>query len=196
MAWVLRKLKYHTRVSLLGFSFGARAVAGGLHLNAGGHIPGMADRADSESVAEMSGRYLPYRVGLIAPAIDQTWIESCGRHHQALDQVSHFVNMYNPRDPALRRFRFVDKESLPIAGGLTGFNLLTDTRSTFQTGRNVAEHMPPLKIEQFNCSATVGKTHDEQTYLGQCPYLNRMIDVLLWNTDPSDEIIQSLVSNN
>ena len=194
VAWVLNKLKHHSRVSVLGFSFGARAATGGLHLDAGGYIPGLHHVDDGEPNPETGTRYHPYRLGLIAPALDKKWLESCGLHRQALDQVSHFVNMYNTSDPALRRFRFIDRFSRPVAGGYTGFNVLTGSRSTFQLSRDGVEHLLPLKVEQFNCSSAIGGTHDEQMYLKGCGYFSRMADVLLWNVDPIDEIVPAVVS--
>lgn len=188
IAWLLQKLKRHPRVSLLGFSFGARAVTGGLHLDSGGHISNMSHTPDRDGSIEAGTRYLPYRIGLIAPAIDRNWLTSCGRHNRALDQVSHFVNMYNTSDPALRRFRFVDKYTKPTAGGYAGFNLSSNTPSNTTLGFS-------RQIQQFDCSYSIGATHDEQTYLGRCPHFNKMMDVLLWNTDPCDEFIEQLVSS-
>lgn len=65
VAWLLEKLGRHSEVSVLGFSFGARSVTGGLHLALGGSIPGFAHR----SVAPEDGVQSVYRVGLVAPCL-------------------------------------------------------------------------------------------------------------------------------
>jgi hypothetical protein len=178
LAWVLKQLRSQTRVSILAFSFGARAATGALHLDAGGRIPAMSWSGFD------SRREIPYRVGLIAPAIDKTWLDDCGRHQLALSHVSHFINMYNPRDPVLRRFRFIDRLTRPIAGGSAGFEGLTDATSTFNVTGGASENGSiGLSVKQFDCSRAIGSTHSEKSYLGECPYFQVMIDTLLWNTD-------------
>lgn len=178
LAWILNQLRSQTRVSILAFSFGARTATGALHLDAGGRIPAMTWNGFE------SKREVPYRVGLIAPAIDKTWLDDCGRHQLALSQVSHFVNMYNSKDPVLRRFRFIDRLTRPIAGGFAGFEGLTDATSTFNvTGGDAVNGGLGLSVKQFDCSRAIGSTHSEKSYLGECPYFQIMIDTLLWNTD-------------
>ena len=178
LAWILRQLRSQSRVSILAFSFGARTATGALQLDAGGSIPSL-----SMSKPE-SPRIFPYRVGLIAPAIDKTWLDDCGRHQLALSQVSHFINMYNSKDPVLRRFRFIDRLTRPIAGGFSGFEGLTDATSTFNvTGTPASNDGQGLLVKQFDCSRAIGSTHSEKSYLGECPYFQIMIDTLLWNTD-------------
>ncbi|MCU0715184.1 MAG: alpha/beta hydrolase [Pirellula sp.] len=178
LAWILKQLRSQSRVSILAFSFGARTATGALHLDAGGRIPAMSWNSFE------SKREIPYRVGLIAPAIDKTWLDDCGRHQLALSQVSHFVNMYNSKDPVLRRFRFIDRLTRPIAGGFSGFEGLTDATSTFNVTGGASENGGlGLSVKQFDCSRAIGSTHSEKSYLGECPYFQVMIDTLLWNTD-------------
>ncbi len=109
LAWILKQLRSQSRVSLLGFSYGARTVTGALHLDSGGFIPGLSYSHPQ------SNRELSYRLGLIAPAVDKKWLTPSGRYCCALTQVDGFVNLYNSRDPVLRRFRFIDSVTRPIA---------------------------------------------------------------------------------
>ncbi|AMV31467.1 Alpha/beta hydrolase family protein [Pirellula sp. SH-Sr6A] len=189
LAWILRQLRSQSRVSILAFSFGARTATGALHLDAGGSIPSLSmSQPDSP-------RLFPYRVGLIAPAIDKTWLDDCGRHQLALSQVSHFINMYNSKDPVLRRFRFIDRLTRPIAGGFAGFEGLTDATSTFNvTGTPTSNGGQGLLVKQYDCSRAIGSTHSEKSYLGECPYFQIMIDTLLWNTDDLGQRICDTVS--
>jgi len=171
VAWMLQRLRNEPQISLLGFSFGAKAVTGGLHLDAGGVIPGYstsphANRDDS----------LNYRLGLVAPAIDRHWIEKRGRHHLALTHVDSMINLYNSRDPILRRFRFLDRFSRPIAAGFAGFSgfeVLFDPRVTSPLAGQ-------SRIRQYDCGSVIGTTHSERSYYGECPYFRTMIHHLLW----------------
>ena len=171
MAWMLDRLKNEPQVSLLGFSFGARAVTGGLHLDAGGSIPGYAMAPNPTRDGAMR-----YRVGLVAPALDRNWLESNGRHREALTHVDSMINLYNSRDPILRRFRFIDRLSRPIAAGFAGFTgiaALADPRATSPlTGQS--------RVRQYDCGSVIGTTHSEKSYYGECPYFRTLIQHLLW----------------
>jgi hypothetical protein len=174
VAWILRELRSHPKVSLIGFSYGCRTVASALHIDAGGSVPGL------QSIEMRSPRTTPYRLGLIAPAVDKTWLTQSGRYSQALENVEGFVNLYNSRDPVLRRFRFIDRVSRPIAGGLTGFDGLYDPRS-------LSPLVSDKSSRQYDCGSIIGTTHSEKSYYGECPYFRLVIDNVLWN-EPSDEI--------
>lgn len=170
-AWMLSRLRQQTQVSVLGFSFGARTVTGGLHLNAGGSIPGF-----SQVPTCNDGVIRKYRVGLVAPAIDRNWIELNGRHRLALTNVDSLVNLYNSKDPILRRFRFLDRFARPIAAGFAGFagfEGISDPRATSPLAGQ-------SRIRQYDCGSVIGTTHSEKSYYGECPYFRMVIQHLLW----------------
>jgi hypothetical protein len=168
MAWMLRRLRDQPQVSILGFSFGARAVTGGLHLDAGGAIPGYMRFPSPDVDPEIR-----YRVGLVAPAIDRNWIETNGRHGLALTHVDSLINLYNSRDPILRRFRFLDRFVRPVAAGFAGFDSVSDpVVSSPLTGQS--------RIKQYDCGSVIGTTHSERSYYGECPYFRKLIQHLLW----------------
>jgi len=171
VAWMLQRLRNEPQVSLLGFSFGAKAVTGGLHLDAGGVIPCYSALPQANQDAS-----LKYRLGLVAPAIDRHWMEQIGRHHLALTHVDSMINLYNSRDPILRRFGFLDKFSRPIAAGFagfTGFDALLDPRVTSPLAGQ-------SRVRQYDCGSVIGTTHSEKSYYGECPYFRTMIQHLLW----------------
>ncbi|XZE19676.1 hypothetical protein SH449x_005002 [Pirellulaceae bacterium SH449] len=176
LAWILKQLRSQSRVSLLGFSYGARTVTGALHLDAMGTIPGLTLYSPAEP------RENPYRLGLIAPAVDKNWLTPYGRYCCALSQVDGFVNLYNSRDPVLRRFRFVDNASRPIAGGLNGFEGLSDPRSLTPLASGDSAN-----VRQYDCGAIIGTTHSEVSYFSKCPYFRGLLDNVLWNS-PSLEV--------
>jgi hypothetical protein len=171
VAWMLQRLRHEPQVSLLGFSFGARAVTGGLHLAAGGNLPGyMQPPVSNDSTVSR------YRLGLVAPAIDRNWIESNGRHRLAMTNVESLINLYNSKDPVLRRFRFIDRLSRPIAAGFSGFaglGVQFDPRATTPLAGQ-------SRIKQYDCGSVIGTTHSERSYYGECPYFRMLIDQLLW----------------
>ncbi|MCU0720340.1 MAG: alpha/beta hydrolase [Pirellula sp.] len=182
LAWILKQLQSQSRVSILGFSYGARTVTGALHLDAGGSIPGLSFMPPD------ARRSIPYRLGLIAPAVDKKWLTSSGRYSSALSQVDGFVNLYNSRDPVLRRFRFIDTVTRPIAGGLNGFDGLYDPRSVSPLAGGDADN-----VRQFDCGAIIGTTHSEKSYLGKCPYFRVLLDNLLWNPSHNDPACSSCI---
>ncbi|MEQ1830403.1 MAG: hypothetical protein ABL921_30880 [Pirellula sp.] len=169
VAWILSRLRDQPQLSILGFSYGARSVTGGLHLDAGGAIPGFA-----RSPFPDSGQSLQYRIGLVAPAIDRNWIESNGRHGLALTHVESLINLYNSRDPILRRYRFLDRLVRPVAAGFAGFEAVSNpVAASPLTGQS--------RIRQYDCGGVIGTTHSERSYYGQCPYFRLLVRHLLWN---------------
>lgn len=159
LARLLRSLPHLSQVSLLGFSLGARVVTGALHLDSGGTVDGQAIDT-SETIARQ-----PYRVSLAAPAVDRSWLQPCGRFGLAMQHVERLVNLYNSKDPVLRRFRFIDNAiTRPIAAGFAGF---VGVSSIADPGLN-----EPLanqdRVQQFDCSSALGSTHDERSYYTRC----------------------------
>ncbi len=173
-AWILDRLRGE-QIGILGFSYGARAVTGGLHLQSGGHIPGLCYvPATSVSQPIASPRY---HVGVVAPAIDRNWLTSHGRHGHAMDHVDAMVNLYNSRDPILRRFRFLDRLSRPVAAGFAGFTGI----ELFSNPRSVSPLSSQPRVQQFDCGSLIGTTHSERSYYGNCPHFANVIDNILWN---------------
>jgi hypothetical protein len=158
LAWLLESLSSCPEVSLLGFSYGARCVTGGLHLASGGTISGLQHTArhDGDGLQSM------YRVAFVAAAVDRNWMTPWGRHRQATQRIDGAISLFNSDDPVLQRFKFLDPSTRPKAAGHQGF---------------VAN---PL-IQQYDCSQCVGRTHDERTYYRECPHFVRILDHLFWN---------------
>lgn len=160
-AHLLSSLPEESPLGIIGFSFGGRVVCGGLHMVSGGRLEGR------NSPVWTAPRQV--RLGLIAPAFDRTWLVANHAYGEAIENVERVVNIYNSRDPVLRRFRFLDRVSAPIAAGFTG---LADPRAT-----------EPLRsderIRQFDCCEAVGSSHDEMTYYQKCCHYNILIDNVL-----------------
>ncbi len=162
-----------SRVSILGFSFGARTVTGALELEAGGKVLCRTSLAcDNGDEIDISNVPV-HRVSLIAPAIDKNWLSPRGKYSHAMSRIDHLVNLYNSRDPVLRRFRFIDSVARPIAAGFAGLDAVADPPST-----------TPLegqdRVEQFDCGGAIGVTHSELSYYTECSHFRTAIDNLLW----------------
>jgi hypothetical protein len=178
LAWLLQSLQSATsRVSLLGFSFGSRTTSGALHLEAGGQIYGRTALSNPLAASHVSAEptigFGAHRVSLVAPAMDRTWLAPSGQYSKAMNQVDRLVNLYNSKDPFLRRFRFVDSVNRPIAAGFMGLEAASNPPAT-----------SPLqgqdRIEQYDCRSAIGSTHNEVSYYSECSYFRVAIDNLLW----------------
>ena len=186
LAYVLRVLVAEESTSLLGFSFGGRIVTGALHLLAGGAIQGRkleevwpesaACHGNDPTVVQAGGCKPAFRVSLIAPAVDQTSLQPHGVYHLAMGSIDKLVNIYNSRDPVLRRFRFLDSGSKPIAAGFSGF-LAGNTTGDPPATQPLAKQD---RIYQYDCDKSLGVTHDERTYLTKCSNIHIAYDNLLW----------------
>ena len=160
-AHLLSRLPAESPLGIIGFSFGGRVVCGGLHMVSGGVVEGR--RSPAWEVSRQ------VRVGLVAPAFDRTWLAANKSYGQAMNNVDKLVNIYNSQDPVLRRFRFIDRVSAPIAAGFTG---LADPRATEPLSSDD-------RIRQMDCGASVGSSHDEMTYYRKCCHYNTLIDNVL-----------------
>lgn len=128
-------------------------MCGTLHLLSGG---------------KLAGRCLPqaecdvrYRLSLYAPAFDRTALAPGGEYQLALKNVDKTVNLYNSSDPVLRRFKYIDRSSKPIAAGFAGI-LATTFGADKETGSG-----NPLSgstgIVQYDCRS-IGRSHYELNY--------------------------------
>ena len=154
-ASLIRDLPLVHPIGYIGYSFGAAVVCGAQHLLAGGqlcqyHLPGGPNSP------------LPAHISLIAPAFDRQSLTSRGRYRLAIDEGDSLVNVYNSMDPILKRFRFFDRDSSPIAAGFMG---LSEPR--IGTPLSV-----DITVEQYDC-CDIGRTHAELDYL-RCRYMTRV----------------------
>lgn len=160
-AQLLSRVPESSPLGILAYSFGGRVVGGGLHLVAGGTLEGRTSPTwDGQRQIHIS---------FVAPAFDRTWLVRDQEYGMAMQNVETLVNIYNSRDPVLRRFRFIDFFSTPIAAGFSG---LADPHAT-----------RPLqaddRIAQYDCGEAVGTSHDEMNYYRKCNSYNIALDNVL-----------------
>jgi hypothetical protein len=158
LARFLYKMNPDVPVGLIGYSYGARIVLGGLHLLGGGEFCGRATEP---------GQGQPIRVALWAAAEHNDWPLPGHVHGQALGMADHWFITINPCDPALARYSAVDKCAKPEALGYAG----------------LAGGLPPdlaRRVEFMNVSGIVGGSHDMERYLYSPVIAQRTATVVLW----------------
>lgn len=135
-------------VTLVGYSFGARAISGALHLLGGGSLG--ERRLPSTGTDERA----PLRAVLLAAAVDDDWLLPGHRHGYALAAVERMVITVNPQDRVLRWYRFLVPGSQATALGSHGL------------GNHTALGRHARKLVQLNAHRAVGGQHGWASYIG------------------------------
>lgn len=145
LAWVLDQLPAEEPISLIGFSFGARIITGGLHILAGGSLGscGLQEHVHPQR--------RPFEVVLIAAALHAHWLGDGQYHGLAMTQVDRMFLVNSCQDIAMRYYRFISPNSNPQALGLCG--------PTNISAENAA------KIEMRDVGRYTGSTHNLFLYL-------------------------------
>ena len=137
LGWLVNQMPAPTPICFIGHSFGARIGTGTMHLLAGGALHGCG-LAGIDPTRQMS------RGIFTAAAIHNNWLLPGAHHGRALDQAESILFVNNSCDPALKRYRFIDR-SRPEAIGYRG--------ALVDAGRR-------YKVKQIDACNSVGKTHD------------------------------------
>lgn len=161
LARCLERVDPEVPVSLVGYSFGARAITAALHLLGGGRVAGwrLPQPTDSQPA---DGRRKPIRAVLVAAALDADWLMPGRRNGRAPAQVERMLVTRNGCDPVLKWYPWMYRRRGPQALGY---------------GRPVGCTQSE-NIELLSVSCSVGKNHDWTSYL-QSPGLRRR---LAWYT--------------
>jgi len=156
LARLLRAMKQHREVSIIGYSYGGRLAINALHLAAGGSVGGaricQADRTAPK-----------VNLTLMAPAIRNDCF--CGERCMALKQINHLFLLYNNQDPYLRYYHLAKFDGFNQALGYTGIRGMR---------RGWLNHQ---QLEQFNAARRVGPEHDYLEYITD----KRIEDQVRWN---------------
>jgi hypothetical protein len=147
LASFLRKpVEASVPLAMISYSFGARVATGALHALAGG---------------KLAGRQLPepplmgadVRVGLVAPAIESSWLGANGYHGRATKNMDRLVLLYNRRDAVLKRYWLIEKVRRETALGFSG-------PTVFAPRANGTR----LPVRSRDCSPSVRLRHLELDY--------------------------------
>jgi hypothetical protein len=134
LAWFLDEMPTETPVSLVGFSFGARIITGGLHILAGGHLGrcSLHERMHTDRP--------PMDVVLIAAALHANWLGNGQYHGLAMTQVNRMFLVNSCQDMAMRYYRFVQKRGNPQALGLRGPTCISSASASAIQMRDVGRY--------------------------------------------------------
>jgi hypothetical protein len=147
LAWLLNQMPADAPVSLIGFSFGARIITGGLHVLAGGSLGG------SLSLGERANTHrAPVNAVLMAAANHSYWLAEGQHHGRAMSQVDRMLLINNCQDRAMRYYDML----VPGRGGPQAMGLRGPTRiSSKDSG----------KIYNRDVSRYVGSSHELMDYI-------------------------------
>jgi hypothetical protein len=161
LAWFVDQLPAETPLAFMGYSYGARAVSGTMHLLGGGTLDNL----------KLENRMHPdrptARVALMAAAFDADWLLPGEVHQHAITQIDRMVVITNRSDPAMRFYKFSTKNSWVDALGLKG---LPNSKSLGTAAK---------LIQHIDVTAEVGRSHVIYDYLADTPKMNRMWQQLL-----------------
>ena len=116
LAWLIDQMPEETPVSLVGFSFGARIITGGLHILAGGSLGGCCCLSE-----HVHPNRPPMSVILMASALHSYWLAPGQYHGLAMTQVSRMCLINNCDDNAMKYYGFIEPGLCgPQALGLCG----------------------------------------------------------------------------
>ena len=141
-------------IGIIGYSFGARVVSGGLHLSEGGTLCG-------KYLPTACSPVCPYRVAFLAAAVENDGLCGSGRYRNALNHVSHLLLQNNSRDKALRFFWVIGRNR-PKALGRTSMKF-------------APRH---VHVRQYDWADAIGKDHSVWNYLERPIILRRVIETI------------------
>jgi hypothetical protein len=147
LAWLLDQMSPDTQISLVGFSFGARIINGGLHILAGGTLGGNLVLTE-----HVHPHREPMNVVEMAAADHSYWLADGQHHGLAMTQVNRMLLINNCDDTAMRYYDMLT----PGRGGPQALGLCGPTR----IGPDYAQ-----KIRNRDVSCYVGSEHLFATYL-------------------------------
>lgn len=159
LASFLSKIPCHCPVSLMGYSFGARCVAGSVHLLGGGTWAGHQIEVDRANIIRP-------RVVLLAAALPIDWLAPRGSMGRVMSQASQVVSFYNARDPALKMF-----ETFGARDDLLGRKHVSEQSLGVEGNR----------LLQYNATVNIGKSHNIDDYF-DTPSLMQAIRLHLLQT--------------
>jgi hypothetical protein len=156
MAAFLDRLPPDVDLRFISYSYGARIISGAIDRAALPTTIADGDGDDATVGGELATagvvrQQTSARAVMLAAAIHSHWLRPGQRHETTVPKLDHLLILYNVCDPALKRYRFVERCARPQALGYRGLY--------------VDDH-PVLfaRVAQQNVSGWVGKTHAEMSY--------------------------------
>jgi hypothetical protein len=147
LARLLDQMPPDSQISLVGFSFGARIITGGLHVLAGGSLGGPLVLAE-----HTHPHRTPVNAVLIVAASNSYWLAEGQHHGLAMTQVNRMLLINNREDRAMRYYDLLT----PGRGGPQALGLCGPTRIN-------AEYAS--KVFNRDVSRYVGASHELTSYV-------------------------------
>lgn len=148
LATFLNRLSPETDVALVGYSFGTRVIAGGVHLISGGEL--MGRRLPETTISERPGpRSL--RAALLAAAMRADVMASGEPYSDAVEKFDRVLVLFNSCDPILKHYGWLERCHGRRAMGYTGIE-----------GPLPRENV----VWQYDVAHLVGRTHHLWYYFG------------------------------
>ena len=169
LASLINQSKTERPVSILGYSLGARAMFGALHLLDGGTYE------DHRVSATPTVKKIPIRVVTMAAALHNYWLDPGQRFSKALDRAENTVLLNNQCDRALKWYPRAfgrNRRCGPEALGRVGL---------------YAEGLSPKvrgKFEQFDVCCYVGRQHQIRDYVAWVDLIKKMQVGAFGNSSP------------
>ncbi len=161
LGWLLAQIRQDVPISLMGFSYGARVITGGLHVAAGGDLSGQ-QLPDTSPRREGNVRSV-----LMAAAVHNHWLSPDCFHGRAMDATDRMLILTNRCDSILDRYHWVFKGQRPQALGVSGM--------AWGDAQGRAKHL--------DCCDVVGQTHDSLLYLNSPALADVWLPYLFWTDD-------------
>lgn len=145
LAWLVDRMPAGARIGMLGYSYGARVTSGAAHLLAGGSLSGLS--------LERCGGCDPVRLRAVfmAAAYDADWNSPRRYHGRSLNAIETLLSTVDPRDPAMKYYKWVPRLNDPPAMGGVGPKGLTRSQAA--------------RVRLMTVTSSVGKSHDLYDYL-------------------------------
>lgn len=152
VAWLIDRMQPDVKITLLGYSLGARIATGTLHVLGGGQVAGVG------LPARVHPQRTPLKAVLMAAAVDNDWLLPGHTHGLALTQIDQLLIIKNSCDRVLRSYRLIAPDR-PVALGYSGLPMTA----------SLAPHWH--KIKQVNIC---DRRHDWTSYL----FSPRLVDLI------------------
>ena len=158
LARFLAPIPENRRVGLVGFSYGARIISGGLHILGGGEVNGRGVE---------SGKRADFRVVFWVAGLQNDWLLPGNVQENALP-LAHWLNIYNRCDRVLARFDRIDRCDGSPGLGYTGL-----------AGKEQLPAELASRYEDWDASHLIGNDHRSEPYFCQSEIIRRTRERLL-----------------
>lgn len=148
-AWLINRMPAGSQIGVLGYSYGARVASGAAHLLAGGSLSGL--RLPTEAAGCDACPRVSIRGVFMAAAYDACWNSTRCYHGRSLDTIDSLLSTVDPRDPAMKYFKWVPRFDDPPAMGGVGPRGLDAEQAS--------------RVRLMTVTSSVGKSHDLYDYL-------------------------------